>query len=89
MGSHWRPRLAVAPSNAMAVPTSLVPWHARGSSAGRRGIEAVRGLVQTVYLTRQVVQASLFCACDGQGPATAASVLGLRGDPATWIASPR
>jgi len=30
---------------------------ARGSSAGPCGIEAVRHLIQTVYLTRHVVQA--------------------------------
>ena len=57
MGANRRPReLTPRLPNEMAVTTSVVPWRARASSAGPRGIAPARHFVQTVYPTRHVVQ---------------------------------
>src|SRR5207237_2224285 len=89
MGTNRRTRdVALAPSNAVAVSTGVV----RGVPNRFRRTVASRQCATSFKLSTLLDMSGrpgLFWARDGQGPATAASVLGLHGDPATWIASPR
>ena len=90
MGANRRPRdLTPRLPNEMAVTTSVVRGVPEPLPPDRAELRQRATSFKLSMRLDMSCRAGLFCARDGQGPAAAASVLGLRGNPATSRASRR